>query len=191
MIASPSGQLRGTGLVACLVAFGLTLAACEGLKEQFGVGKNAPDEFAVVARAPLSLPPDYSLRPPAPGTPRPQQTSAQEKAKAALYGSASRTQSAGRRTPGERALLARAGAASARPDIRRILNEENALYAEGDESFVDALIFWQGPPRRGVVVDAAKEAQRLQETSALGKPATAGQTAVIKRRRKGMLEGIF
>ena len=56
------------------------LAGCSGtVQEKLGLGKRAPDEFQVVRRAPLILPPDYSLRPPAarrsPGrrrrTPRP------------------------------------------------------------------------------------------------------------------------
>ena len=36
---------------------------------EFGPGQAPPDEFQVVRRAPLILPPDYSLRPPEPGAP--------------------------------------------------------------------------------------------------------------------------
>jgi len=46
---------------------GLTVAACGGLKNDLGLSKEAPDEFAVVRNAPLSLPPDFNLRPPRPG----------------------------------------------------------------------------------------------------------------------------
>ena len=35
------------------------------------MSKRAPDEFAVVRRAPLIVPPDFDLRPPDPGAPRP------------------------------------------------------------------------------------------------------------------------
>ena len=38
-----------------------------------GGGSNAPDEFRVVRKAPLTIPPDYNLRPPAPGEARPQE----------------------------------------------------------------------------------------------------------------------
>lgn len=48
-------------------ALGLTVAACGGLKNDLGLSKEAPDEFAVVRNAPLSLPPDFNLRPPKPG----------------------------------------------------------------------------------------------------------------------------
>ena len=40
-----------------------------------------PDEFAVESRAPLTIPPDFALRPPQPGAPRPQETTAAERAR--------------------------------------------------------------------------------------------------------------
>ena len=54
------------------VALGVALLAvaalggCEETKKALGQVKQPPDEFAVFQRAPLSLPPDYALRPPAP-----------------------------------------------------------------------------------------------------------------------------
>jgi hypothetical protein len=41
------------------------------------------------------------------------------------------------------------------------------------------------------VVDPQAEAQRLRENQALGKPVTDGDTPIIRRRKKGALEGIF
>ena len=40
-----------------------------------------PDEFAVESRAPLTLPPDYELRPPSPGAARPQEATAADRAR--------------------------------------------------------------------------------------------------------------
>lgn len=52
--------------VAALAA-GLAVSACGG-----GLfNRGAPDEFAVSRQAPLVIPPDFNLVPPAPGTPRP------------------------------------------------------------------------------------------------------------------------
>ncbi|MEE8202699.1 MAG: DUF3035 domain-containing protein [Alphaproteobacteria bacterium] len=189
----PGGTLAGTGRVAALVALALALAvgACSNIRDQLGLGKNPPDEFKVVTRAPLSLPPDFSLRPPAPGTKRPQEETAQERVKVALYGKLSPAVDDGSRSTGEQALLAHAGTAKAQPNIRRLINDENLLYADEDSSFVDALIFWHDKTPTGTIVDPAKEAQRLQEASALGKPPTEGETAIIKRRKKAILEGIF
>lgn len=47
--------------VLCLVA-GLT--ACSGLtKEKLGLGHRSPNETKVESRAPLSLPPEFDVRP--------------------------------------------------------------------------------------------------------------------------------
>jgi Protein of unknown function (DUF3035) len=39
-----------------------------------------PDEFAVESRAPLTIPPEFNLRPPEPGAPRPQEESTEKQA---------------------------------------------------------------------------------------------------------------
>ena len=49
----------------------------------------------------------------------------------------------------------------------------------------------QKPVPPGTAVDAGKEAQRLRENTALGRPATEGTTPVIKRKKQGWLEGLF
>ncbi len=45
-----------------------------------------PDEFAVQRQAPLVVPPDFTLTPPAPGAPRPAEGTAAEQALDALFG---------------------------------------------------------------------------------------------------------
>ena len=58
--------------IALLGGLALGVAGCESTRETFGLNKQAPDEFQVVSRAPLSLPPDFTLRVPEPGAARPQ-----------------------------------------------------------------------------------------------------------------------
>ena len=42
----------------------LSLAACSNVtKEKLGIAQKAPNEFMVAPKAPLSLPPEYDLRP--------------------------------------------------------------------------------------------------------------------------------
>lgn len=41
----------------------LILSACGATKEKLGLAPKAPDEFMIVPRAPLSLPPDYDYTP--------------------------------------------------------------------------------------------------------------------------------
>ena len=64
-----------------------TLGGCSSLRNTFGVERGGPDEFTVVRHAPLTLPPDYNLRPPQPGVPRPQEGTAQSQARSAVLGS--------------------------------------------------------------------------------------------------------
>lgn len=45
------------------LAMMLALSACGTTKEKLGLTKKAPNEFMVVPRSPLSLPPEYDLRP--------------------------------------------------------------------------------------------------------------------------------
>jgi len=46
-----------------------------------GMDRVGPDEFAIESRAPLLIPPDFNLRPPQPGAPRPQEPTAAERAR--------------------------------------------------------------------------------------------------------------
>jgi Protein of unknown function (DUF3035) len=57
------------------------VAGCTDFKRAVGIEPGLPDEFAVESRAPLTIPPDFDLRPPTPGAPRPQEKSADQQAK--------------------------------------------------------------------------------------------------------------
>jgi len=74
---------RFVPIAACIGA-GLLLSACSGnggsWKQALGIQPTSPDEFAVESRAPLTIPPDFNLRPPEPGAARPQETSVANKA---------------------------------------------------------------------------------------------------------------
>ncbi len=155
-----------------------------------GLTKQPPDEFVVVTRAPLSLPPDFLLRPPAPGAPRPQETSVQEMAKKTLYGSGT-PGARSARSKGEQALLDRAGAERARPGIRGVVDQETEALAEADETLLETLVFWKPPERPTAIVDANKEVRRLQQASALGEPPAKGETATIERSQKTIFDILF
>ena len=66
-------------VVVCL-AIGMPVSACSNWKQAIGIEPTSPDEFAVESRAPLTLPPDFDLRPPQPGAARPQETSVTNRA---------------------------------------------------------------------------------------------------------------
>ena len=67
-----------------ILAIGATamLSACGG---GLIASRERPDEFAVQRQAPLVIPPDFSLVPPAPGAPRPGEGTAAQQALDALF----------------------------------------------------------------------------------------------------------
>ncbi|QDM41181.1 MULTISPECIES: DUF3035 domain-containing protein [Bacteria] len=74
------------------------------------LNRERPDEFAVQRQAPLVVPPDFSLTPPAPGAPRPAEGTASSQALDALFGGPAP------RSQVETSALDRAG--TAEPGIR-------------------------------------------------------------------------
>ncbi|MEQ8371135.1 MAG: DUF3035 domain-containing protein [Alphaproteobacteria bacterium] len=186
-----TGSRTGARLAVVLAGL-MLLAGCGGVRQAIGIGvKNPPDEFQVVRRAPLVLPPDYSLRPPVPGASRPQEGTAQQQAARALTGSDGTTASEPLQSGGTEAILARAGVASADPDIRRTVDQETVELIENSGRFFDALIFWQPPADPAVTLDAEAEAVRLRRNQALGLPLSEGELPTITRKRKAVFEGIF
>jgi hypothetical protein len=176
---------------AVLVA--LALSACgNDTKQMLGLERQPPDEFAVVSRAPLAVPPEFSLRPPAPGATRPQEGRASDRARRALTGT--EMQAAYRRaglSPGESSLLARTGAANVPDDIRSTIERESNVLAAENKGFTERLVFWRDAPLPGDVVDPEAENRRIRENQALGDSVTKGDTPRIERKEKALLEGIF
>src|ERR1700749_4884272 len=90
----------------------MTLAACDSLREEAGLTKQSPDEFAVTTKAPLVVPPDFNLRPPSPGAAPLNQIDPTSSAELAMFNSSDPTtvaaQMAGSYSPGEKMLLANA-----------------------------------------------------------------------------------
>ena len=176
-------------LLTVFLAAGLT-SACESERSVFGEGKRAPDEFAVYSRAPLSLPPDFGLRPPKPGADRPQVVAPRNDArKALLEGS---TASSSPRTadeslsPGMMALLKQAGADQAEPEIRTLVNRETFLLSGGgDENFVDSILFWRNDQNlKGVAINPGQEERRMRLEESVN-DAVVDPTPTIQRRGGG------
>src|SRR6516162_1451726 len=76
------GAGRGLIVLSTLCLAGTLLTTgCSDFKKSMGLEPTLPDEFAVESRAPLTIPPDFELRPPQPGASRPQEKSADQQAK--------------------------------------------------------------------------------------------------------------
>ena len=168
-------------LLSVLCAAGLS--ACESTQETLGLTKEAPDEFKVVKRAPLEMPPSYSLRPPSPGAARPQEQATIEEARQTVFGGEDETAQERLPTTSEGMLLRQAGAGNADPNIRAKVDEETANLKDEDKPVIDKLLDLTSDTkeRPGTVVDAKKEAERLQKNKEEGKPVTEGETPSVER----------
>lgn len=178
-------------MLASVLASVLGVAACSGdeLTRTFGLTRDAPDEFQVTTRAPLSMPPDFSLRPPRPGASRPQELSGSQQAEAALVPDSLNAQTPRETSRGQQALVAAAGR-PAPAGIRTEVNSDAAIDTPS-RSFADRLLFWRATPPAGTALDPAREAQRIRQNAALGQDVDSGDTPIIQRRRAGFLSGLF
>lgn len=155
------------------------LSGCGNAKETLGLTRTAPDEFAVVKRAPLEMPPDYSLRPPMPGAARPQEQQPDNQAREAVFGKDEAAPPKKKTDSAEDFLLEQTGGAQADPAIRNKVDQEVAKTDGKKKPVAERLLGWtrggsNEPP--ATVVDPAAEAQRLKDNKEQGKPVTAGET---------------
>jgi hypothetical protein len=162
-------RLRTVAILS-LAASTLTLGACSNLRQSVGLTKITPDEFLTVSTAPLTVPPEYGLRPPAPGQPRPQELAPESAARQILLGQ----RQAVTRSDGEQQLVALAGGDRADPLARYVVDDEFGDLAHKEQGWANRIMFWrrddadsQGPTaiqtaEGAVTVDAAAEYARVQ-----------------------------
>jgi hypothetical protein len=50
-------------MILAITGFSMLLSGCSDISSALGRGKKSPDEFQVVVRPPLTLPPNFALRP--------------------------------------------------------------------------------------------------------------------------------
>ena len=191
-------KIRSSHLLrAALVAgVGLALCGCDTIRDAAGMGKQPPDEFAVLTKAPLVVPPDYNLKPPRPGAAPTNQSDPTDSAQAQLYGSDAATVAASlpaNFSLGERMLLADAGVVNADPNIRQELASDRKNVLGADDSFTDQILFWNGPKTDpGKVVDADAEAQRI-DAAKNGEPSAAPpkRPPPKQQEKSGWFDGWF
>lgn len=185
-------------LITAIFAITTFLSGCEKAKQALGQTKEGPDEFSVFQRAPLSLPPDYGLKPPKPGAERPQAVKPRNRASEALglEGDISgkdklANEDTSNLSPGELSMLRLTGATDADPGIRMKIEKETSFMATNSKSFTDKIAFWQNPSKFGLTVDPAKESKRIRKNQALGLPLNKGDIPVIKRKKKALFQDAF
>lgn len=177
---TPTHALRT--LLAISVASG-ALAGCSTLSKAAGSSNSAPDEFKVLAKPPLVIPPEYALRPPQPGENRELLLDPAAQAQAALFG----RDLGVRASAGERALVAAAGAQAVDGNIRQVVDVESSDVVRKSVSYSDRVLqFKDGQDPLG----PQSEADRLAEQEATRR-VTGGEPVVIERKAtKGKLPGL-
>ena len=96
---------RTIATVVALAGGAAVLGGCAHTKATGFGNRNAPNEFAVTRNPPLVIPPDFALRPPRPGQPRPQEASPAQQALSAMFGGQVQL------SPGQQGLVDAAGGA--------------------------------------------------------------------------------
>jgi len=108
--------------ILAIAAVGLALTGCTAFRTAIGATKNPPDEFTVVTKAPLVIPPDFNLRPPQPGAAARNEPDPDALARDALFPQNAAAQAAtlgADYSEGEKFLLTRTNALAVDPSIRR------------------------------------------------------------------------
>ena len=143
------GADRGLIALSTLCLAGpLLMAGCSNFKKSVGLEPTLPDEFAVESRAPLTIPPDFELQPPQPGAARPQEKTADQRAKQVM-------EQAGPGEPGKQASDFRLRRSEdGLPDIGAPSGQApDQSAAVADKSLSSKLLDYQGTSETGTPVE--------------------------------------
>lgn len=165
---------KSFSLIICLSA--LFLSACSGnVKEKIGLDTGSPDEFQVIKRAPLDIPPELArlsnepvaLPKPRPGAPRPQELSAENEAKAAILGQEiARPKTTQDVSETEAALLEKLGSAPKNEResqaFRDSVDREYDEWAEDNRPVIEKLGIVDNYTARKQALDPSEEAAKLR-----------------------------
>ncbi len=206
--------MKMTRYVLILTLLMVTACTSGNVRDTLGLNRAAPDEFKVVSRPPLSVPPDFSLAPPTPGEEPLAGPSAASQARFLLLKddgesdgddqgltslrapslsvdtaidpvSSSELESAA-----ESKFLSNIGTEKADPKIRSLLYEENAAGPQVQEE-VSPLEEWLGLGATEPVVDAKAEAERIRKNKDEGKPVNEGEVKTIDTKKESVLDRLF
>jgi hypothetical protein len=130
-----------------LIATAFTALTACGRSHGVFSGRSGPDALAVARAAPLVVPPDFALRPPVPGAPRPQEADSSTLALQAMFGGPAD------RSASEKGALDAAGVARADPGIRSTAGDPNTVVAD------------KGAATRDVIAAPASEGKGARATT--------------------------
>jgi len=179
----------------------VALMGCSSIRNAAGLGKEGPDEFAVVTKQPLVIPPEYNLRPPRDGAPPTNQVAPTDAAQSALFDNDPATAAkyvTGDYSQAEKLLLAQTGAINTDPAIRQEVASDGKAMEAADDTFTKKVLFWQDKKPQGQNVDAESEDKRLSVQKAAGSQKPKDSATIQEKdddqdtsEHHGWLDGIF
>jgi hypothetical protein len=122
--------------LAAILGTALVLIGCQALRQATGLTKQSPDEFTILTKSPLVIPPDFNLRPPQPGIAARYEVDPAEQAQRALFPQSAVTRAAAlgdSYSDGEKLLLSKTNALAVDPRIRRIITADAGQEDQGPE----------------------------------------------------------
>ncbi len=158
------------GLTAAISVAAMTATGCSSS------GSNAPDEFRVVRKAPLSVPPEYNLRPPATGESIPVELQRDDQARAILFGE----RIGSKASEGERLLVRKAGGEAIDPTVRAQVDYDATGTLRKGASLSDKILFFKSKDEKALILDPENEAARMDQEFIDN--ATGGESVIIERR---------
>lgn len=161
------------------------LAACAAVGAAGCSSTPTPDEFRVVRKAPLTVPPEYNLRPPSPGSARPQELSPEAQARVAVFG-VDFGQAA---SEGEKLFIKQAGGDAVDRMVRNQVDFDNAQILRKNRSFADAILSFGATPTEPLV-DPAAEAARIKAAEDANKDVVGVGKVVIQPKHTSKLPGL-
>jgi hypothetical protein len=208
--------MRFSPAVAACTLIALTACGSGTVRETLGINRSAPDEFRVVSRPPLSVPPQFNLRPPSVTAESPTVIPADSQAKALVLGkehaggdvirldanaaptavvpvssSPLGAAQAGGKSAAESQFLQNVGASKADPNVRQALVEKDVQKQLQKEESDWWDILSTNPEKKDPQVNAQKEAERIRTNKDTGKPVTEGATPEVKGKDRGVLGRIL
>lgn len=167
--------------LASVAILGIGLSGCASASKALGMTKSTPNEFNILTKAPLVVPPEYNLRPPRAGESSAIENYSQKSAREALIGDVDVAEP----SRGEVVLMTRAGVGRADQEIRMKIDGQNSVERKSD-SLATRIMFWKDGQiidENGVPVplDPEQEASRLRSIEA----ATGGGQVEITKRPGG------
>ena len=164
---------------ALIVAAAVILPGCASIARATGATKSAPNEFNILTKPPLVVPPEYNLRPPKAGEFNAAEAYSSKVARETLLGEIDEAKP----SQGEILLMTQAGAGRADPSIRVEIDGSNQVEKK-PSGFSQRVMSWRegkAVDTTGAPLDPENEARRLKAIIS----ATGGGDVTIQKQPSG------